>query len=315
MIYPELHRDLPEPLVGLDELALDLRWNWSHATDPLWKMLDEDAWESTRNPYLILLTVSRERLARAATNEEITRCLKQLLERRHQQLESPSWFEQCHGRSALKHVAYFSMEFGLGEALPIYSGGLGLLAGDHLKTASDLGIPLVGIGLLYQQGYFRQMLGSDGSQLDAFPYNDPVSLPITPVPDKEIGGWLRIELPLPGRIVRLRVWKARVGRIALYLLDSNDPLNSLWDRSITANLYPQESEQRLLQEIVLGVCGFRLLRRLGIEAQVCHINEGHAALTVIGRALSFMEENGGNLESALWATRRGNIFTTHTPLA
>lgn len=152
------------------------------------------------------------------------------------------------------------MEFGLSEALPIYSGGLGILAGDHLKTASDLGVPLVGVGLLYQQGYFRQVLAQDGSQIEAFPYNDPNSLPIEPVQDEE-GGRLRIKISLPGRHLYLRVWRAQVGRVNLFLLDSNDPLNSPWDRAITASLYAPGQELRLIQEIILGVGGWLALKR------------------------------------------------------
>ena len=205
------------------------------------------------------------------------------------------------------------MEFGLSESLPIYSGGLGILAGDHLKTASDLGVPLVGVGILYQQGYFRQILAQDGSQIEAFPYNDPNSLPLEPVWDKE-GGRLRVKINLPGRHLYLRVWKAQVGRVSLFLLDSNDPLNSPWDRAITGSLYAVGQELRLIQEIILGVGGWIALKRMGIEPEVCHMNEGHAAFVVLARAYSFMEKAGCSLSAALWATRAGNVFTTHTPV-
>ena len=205
------------------------------------------------------------------------------------------------------------MEFGLAEALPIYSGGLGILAGDHLKSASDLNVPVIGIGLLYQQGYFRQVLAEDGWQLEAFPFNDPGSLPVTPVLDAD-GRWPRVRLELPGRTLYLRVWNARVGKVNLYLLDSNHPLNSPWDRGITANLYAAGKEKRLLQELVLGVGGWRLLEKLGIEVQVCHLNEGHAAFAVLARAVSFAEKNQVPFRAALRATRAGNVFTTHTPV-
>ena len=201
----------------------------------------------------------------------------------------------------------------MSEALPIYSGGLGILAGDHLKAASDLGVPLVGVGLLYQQGYFRQILNAEAWQLEAFPCNDPISLPIMPVQDPD-GGWLRIKLELPGRTLLARVWEARVGKVRLYLLDSNDPLNSPRDRGITGNLYPAGQEQRLMQEIVLGVGGWRALEELGHEIDVCHLNEGHAAFVILARAMSFMAKTGHSFPIALCATRAGNIFTTHTPV-
>ena len=213
-----------------------------------------------------------------------------------------------------RRVAYFCMEFGLGEALPLYAGGLGVLAGDHLKTASDLGVPLVGIGLLYQEGYFRQMTDGAGWQHEVFTYNDPASMPLRPVRAAD-GGWLHAALAFPGRTVRLRLWEARVGRVMVYLLDSNDPLNSPVDRGITGKLYDVGSDMRLLQEFVLGIGGWRALEALGLEVDVCHLNEGHAAFAVIERARSFMLRHGVSFEDALWATRAGNVFTTHTPVA
>lgn len=307
-------RPLPAGLEGLADLALDLRWTGSDGTDRIWRLLDPEAWELTSNPYMILQNVSEARLQEAAEDERLLEELRIWLERREQQLAAPGWFGRSYGDVDLKGVAYFSMEFGLSEALPIYSGGLGILAGDYLKTAGDLGVPVVGLGLLYQQGYFHQILTADGWQLDAFPYNDPTILPVVPVQDPE-GGWLRIKIPLPGRILLLRVWQARVGRIPLYLLDSNDPLNNPWDRGITATLYAVGQERRLIQEIVLGIGGWRVLEELGVEVDVCHLNEGHAAFAVIARAVSFMHASGQSFQAALWATRAGNIFTTHTPVA
>jgi starch phosphorylase len=235
------------------------------------------------------------------------------LEHHRKASQATSWFSEAHGASALT-VAYFSMEFGLSEALPIYSGGLGILAGDFLKTASDLGVPVVGIGLLYQQGYFRQVIDAEGAQMEFYPYNDPSQLPILPVRDPQ-GEWLQVDVAFPGRQVHLRAWEAKVGRARLYLLDSNDPSNSPADQCISAELYGGGPELRLQQEIVLGIGGWQLLRALGIEAEVCHLNEGHAALAVIERARSFMEDNSQPFEVALAATRAGNIFTTHTPVA
>ena len=243
----------------------------------------------------------RERLERLAADRDIT-------------IQPDVWYNTSYPAEGLKGVAYFSMEYGLGESLPLYAGGLGILAGDYLKAASDLGVPVIGVGLLYQEGYFRQMLDGDGRQQTVYTYNDPVNLPIQPM-ISDTGSWLQITLHFPGRPVRFRVWKAIVGRIPLYLLDSNDPLNSPSDRGITSKLYGGGSEIRLAQDIALGIGGWRLLETLHVEIDVCHINEGHAAFVTLDRARQFMEQNSVDFEEALWATRGGNIFTTHTPVA
>ena len=307
----KLHSDLnlPVGLEGLADLALDLRWTVRQTTDRIWEMLDAEAWEKTKNPYLILQNVTRARLEEAAADENLKKEIASWQEKRCRLLEKPPSADKDDPTS----IAYFSMEFGLSEALPIYSGGLGILAGDYLKTASDMGVPLTGIGLLYQQGYFRQILSQDGSQLEAFPYNDPETLPIVPARDKD-GSRLRVRIELPGRSLILRVWQANVCRISLYLLDSNDPMNRPWDRAITANLYSPGQERRLIQEIVLGIGGWNVLEKLGIEPEICHLNEGHAAFVVLARAHSFMKKTGCSARAALWATRAGNIFTTHTPV-
>jgi len=206
------------------------------------------------------------------------------------------------------------MEFMLSEALPIYSGGLGNVAGDQLKAASDLGVPVIGVGLLYQQGYFRQVIDRDGRQQALFPYNDPGQLPIMAVHDLS-GEWLRLEVPLPGYPVWVRVWQVEVGRVRLYLLDSNDPANFPAHRGIAGELYGGGPEVRMKQEILLGLAGWRLLEALEIKPEVCHLNEGHAAFAVLERARCFMKETGLPFETALAATRAGNLFTTHTPVA
>jgi len=315
MLASFLHRPLPAGLEPLTELALDLRWQGSQSSDRLWQMLDPETWEQTENPFMILQNVSQARLEEVARDERFREQLRQSLEDQQGAMRGPTWFDQHAAKGAVKSVAYFSMEFGLSEALPIYSGGLGLLAGDFLKTAGDMGVPVTGIGLLYQQGYFRQVLDADGWQLEAFPYNDPITLPVIPV-QKPDGGWLRIRLELPGRELLLRVWQAYVDSVTLYLLDSNDPLNSPWDRGITATLYPagheRGQERRFLQEIVLGIGGWLALEALGIEPEVCHLNEGHAALVTLARARSCMRKLGISFSAALRATRAGNVFTTHT---
>ena len=237
-----------------------------------------------------------------------------LVRTRRDAAEAPAWFQQEHPRSALSCVAYFSMEFMLSEALPIYSGGLGNVAGDQLKAASDLGVPVVGVGLLYQQGYFHQVIDNDGAQQALYPYNDPGQLPITPL-RKPNGEWLRLEIALPGYSVWLRAWQVQVGRVKLYLLDSNDAANYPVHRGITSELYGGGPELRLKQEMLLGIGGWRLLAALGIQPEVCHLNEGHAAFAVLERARSFMDASGQTFEVALAVTRAGNLFTTHTAVA
>jgi starch phosphorylase len=298
---------------SLTELALDLRWAWNHSADELWAQLEPELWALTHNPWVVLQTVARARLEAFLARPEYRRRLETLLDLRRQHLASTAWFQQSHPEALLTRVAYFSMEFALSEALPIYSGGLGNVAGDQLKAACDLGVPVIGIGLLYQQGYFRQVIRTDGSQEALYPYNDPGQLPITPVRDAD-GEWLRVEVPLPGSTIRLRVWQVRVGRRMLYLLDSNDPANAPAARAITSELYGGGAELRLQQELVLGIGGWRLLRALRLEPDVCHLNEGHAALAVLERARSFMDDNACSFDVALAVTRAGNLFTTHTPV-
>ncbi len=308
---------LPTEIEGFDslaELALDMRWSWNHATDGVWRTLDPLLWEVTQNPWVVLQTASRDQIERVLADPVFRKNVDDLLRDKRQAAERPAWFQQKHPQAPLTCVAYFSMEFMLSEALPIYSGGLGNVAGDQLKAASDLGVPVVGVGLLYQQGYFRQVIDKDGAQQALYPYNDPGQLPITPV-RQENGEWLRLEIALPGYAVWLRAWQVQVGRVKLYLLDSNDAANYPAHRGITSELYGGGPELRLKQELLLGIGGWRLLRALGLKPEVCHLNEGHAAFAVLERARSFMEETGQPFEVALAATRAGNLFTTHTAVA
>ena len=310
-----LTRELPELLKPLAALAFDFRWSGSQTAARVWSWLDAEMWERTRNPITILLNVRQERLDEALRDEGFLQDLNHWLERAHRSEEEPGWFSETISKDwAPASIAYFSMEFGLSEALPIYSGGLGMLAGDHLKSASALGVPLVGIGLLYQQGYFRQTIGGDGVQREVFPFNEPGSLPVSPVKGPD-GRWPRVRLELPGRTLILRTWEAQVGGVRLFLLDSNDPMNSPSDRAITAQLYNADRTTRLLQELVLGVGGWQLLEKLELAPKVCHLNEGHAAFAVVARAASYAKREGVTFETALWATRAGNVFTTHTPVA
>ncbi|MGH7306406.1 MAG: alpha-glucan family phosphorylase [Candidatus Rokuibacteriota bacterium] len=307
----------PTPDIGLEsltEIALDLRWSWNHSTDELWAEIEPALWALTHNPWVVLQTASPTRLQDLLMRREFRNRVESLRDARREYLSSTAWFQQRHPQTRLQRVAYFSMEFGLSEALPIYSGGLGNVAGDQLKAASDLGVPVAGIGLLYQQGYFRQVIAADGGQEEFYPYNDPGQLPIAPVRD-ESGEWLRVEFHLPGYRIWLRAWQAVIGRLTLYLLDSNDPANPPAIRGITSELYGGGPELRLRQEMVLGIGGWRLLRALRREPEVCHLNEGHAALAVLERARGFMEDSGQPFDVALAVTRAGNLFTTHTPVA
>lgn len=298
---------------ALNDLALDLRWSFNHSADQLWGQLDPELWELTHNPWLLLETVSRDRLQAVTSNPGFQQLLADLHREKILAEESESWFQKTHPDSGISAIAYFSMEFMLSEALPIYSGGLGNVAGDQLKAASNLGVPVVGVGLLYQQGYFRQEIDAQGHQQALYPFNDPGQLPIQPVREPN-GEWLRLAIDLPGFKLWLRVWQVRVGRVKLYLLDTNDPANLPSLRGITSELYGGGPELRLRQELVLGIGGWRLLRALGLEPEVCHLNEGHAAFAVLERARSFMEDNGKPFDVALAVTRTGNLFTTHTPV-
>ncbi len=298
---------------ALTDLALDLRWSFNHSADRLWQQLDPDLWDLTHNPWVLLQTVSREKLQRVTADPSFQRLLTDLHREKTLAKESEAWFQQAHPHSGISTIAYFSMEFMLSEALPIYSGGLGNVAGDQLKAASNLGVPVTGIGLLYQQGYFRQEIDAQGRQQALYPFNDPGQLPIRPVREPN-GEWLRLFLPLPGFNLWIRTWQVQVGRAKLYLLDTNDPANPPVYRGITTELYGGGPELRLKQELVLGIGGWRLLRALGLHPEVCHLNEGHAAFAVLERARSYMQDNSQPFDLALAITRAGNLFTTHTPV-
>src|SRR5450759_4434045 len=309
-VYSLLSSDL-DGVDSLAELALDMRWSWDHSADEVWRQLDPALWDLTHNPWVVLQTVSRDQFKNVMSDPVFLKKVDALLKSKEHSNTSPAWFQQNYQQSPLTCVAYFSMEFMLSEALPIYSGGLGNVAGDQLKAASDLGVPVVGVGLLYQLGYFRQEIDKNGEQQALFPYNDPGQLPVIPLRE-ENGEWLRLEIELPGYSVWLRAWQVQVGRIKLYLLDSNDAANFPAHRGITSELYGGGSELRLKQELVLGIGGWRLLDALGIQPQVCHLNEGHAAFAILERAFRFMRNTGQPFDVAMASTRVGNLFTTHT---
>jgi glycogen phosphorylase len=296
---------------ALVKLALDVSWTLSRSADEFWQQLNPELWERTHNPWAVLQTVSGENLKRITSEPAFRATLDKIVRGRAEVNDAPHWFAQNHAQSPLRCVAYFSMEYMLSEALPIYSGGLGNVAGDQLKAASDLGVPVVGVGLLYSQGYFRQELDRNGVQRALYPFNDPGQLPVSPVRE-ENGDWLRFTIPFPGSDLWVRAWEVQVGRARLLLLDTNDPANIPADRGITSELYGGGPDLRLRQEHVLGIGGWRLLRALSIHPEVCHLNEGHAAFAVLERAASFKDDTGKPFHAALAATRAGNLFTTHT---
>ncbi len=306
--------NLPESLAGLVELAWNLHWTWNHEAIALFRRLDRDLWEGTgHNPVRMLGKVSQARLERLARDNGFLDHLHRALDHLHRHLERSTWFEERWGKVETPRIAYFSMEFGLTECLPIYSGGLGILAGDHLKSASELGVPLCGVGLLYRQGYFQQYLSAEGWQQERYPDNDFWNMPVTPERDDR-GEPLAVRVPFPGREVVARVWRVQVGRVPLYLLDTNVEENSEEDRRITYQLYGGDQRTRIQQELVLGVGGMMALRALGLHVQVCHMNEGHAAFMAVERIRRRKEKDGLSTEEALEVVRGGTFFTTHTPV-
>jgi len=308
---------LPTDIDGVDtlaSLALDLRWSWNHAVDEIWYQLDPDLWMDTHNPWVVLQNVSRDKLVKLMDDQAFRKKMNDMMKSKEKSISEPAWFQKNHPKSPLTCIAYFSMEFMLSEALPIYVGGLGNVAGDQLKSASDLGVPVVAVGLLYQQGYFRQIIDQYGTQQALFPYNDPGQLPISPLRLPN-GEWLRLALSLGNHTIWLRTWQVQVGRVKLYLMDSNDPANSSIHRAITSEVYGGGSDLRIQQEIILGIGGCKLLQALNLKPEVYHMNEGHAAFLVLERASNYMKETGVTFEEALSITRAGNLFTTHTAVA
>ncbi|MFB0546068.1 MAG: glycosyltransferase family 1 protein [Anaerolineae bacterium] len=306
---------LPAELEHLRELAYNLRWSWNHETIDLFRRLDRDLWEETyHNPVWMLGAIDQERLEAAAKDEGFLAHMERVYQGFDQYMSNETtWYQKAYGASAELHIAYFSFEFGLTQCLPVYSGGMGVLAGDHLKSASDLGLPLVGVGLLFQQGYFRQYLNPDGWQQEMYPENDFYNMPIE-LQRREDGTPVTIEVAYPGRQVKAQVWRAQVGRVPLYLLDTNIPANSPEDQDIADQLYGGDVEMRIRQEIMLGIGGIQALHALGIRPTVCHMNEGHSAFLALERIRTLMQEQGLSFAEAREVASAGNIFTTHTPV-
>jgi starch phosphorylase len=305
---------LPERLQTLQRLAYNVWWCWNHEAVSLFRRIDDDLFEAVENsPVKLLGAIDQVRLEQLLRDDGFLVHMDRVGEALNSYMTGPTWFREAYGDASGFRVAYFSAEFGIHESIPIYSGGLGVLSGDHLKAASDLGLPLAGVGLMYREGYFRQYLNVDGWQQESYPENDFFNLPLTPetAPD---GAPLRVNIPLPGREVWARVWRIQVGRVPLYLLDTNIPQNSPEDRQITGRLYGGDLDMRIRQEIVLGMGGIRALRALGKLPTVCHMNEGHSAFCVLERIRILMEETGLNFAAAREAVTAGTCFTTHTPV-
>ncbi len=306
---------LPARLERLRDLAHNLWWTWHHEAIDLFRRLDRDLWETTgHNPVLILGTIRQERLEQAAEDDGfVAHCDRVCREFDRYMGGRGTWYQKTYGEDNNTRIAYFSAEFGLTESLGIYAGGLGVLAGDHLKSASDLGLPLLGVGLLYQQGYFRQYLNPDGWQQELYPDNDFYNLPLT-LERQLSGAPLWVEVEYPGRTVKAQVWRVQVGRVPLYLLDTNVDTNRPEDRDITDQLYGGDDDMRIRQEVMLGIGGIRALEALGLRPTVCHMNEGHSAFLALERIRLLMEEYGLSFAEACEAATAGHVFTTHTPV-
>ncbi|MDQ4059458.1 MAG: alpha-glucan family phosphorylase, partial [Actinomycetota bacterium] len=306
---------LPPPLDALPAIATNLRWSWDGRALELFRWVDSDAWEEAgHDPVRMLGLVSKERYAELAADGPLLTFLASVKEGLDRYLDEPRWYQSHDSETKIDTVAYFSPEFGVSEALPTYSGGLGVLAGDHLKAASDLGLPLVGIGLLYRQGYFRQQLNADGWQQERYPSLDPHGMPLTLVPSDDDGP-VKIDVELEGRRCVAQVWRAQVGRVPLYLLDCDIEDNAEEERMVTDRLYAGGSEHRLRQEIVLGIGGVRALRALGLRGDVFHSNEGHAGFLGLERIRELVAEKNLSFGEAVESVRAATVFTTHTPVA
>ncbi len=306
---------LPEPLEPLREIAFNLRWAWDHDSIELFRRLDSDLWESTsHNPVLMLGSIDQTRLVAAAADDSFLAHLERVAQALQSRTGDPtSWFRRAHPSATGLQVAYFSAEFGLTECLSIFAGGLGVLAGDHVKSASDLGVPLTGVGLLYQQGYFRQYLNQAGWQQEAFANNDFHNLPLRPLARPD-GQPLTIQVRYPGRVVTARVWTAQAGRVPVYLLDANLMANSPADREITGELYGGDNEMRIQQEILLGIGGYRALEAAGAQPDVYHMNEGHSAFLSLEHVRRLMERHKLSFAEARELAAPSLIFTGHTPV-
>jgi len=305
---------LPERLAALQKLAYNLWWCWNAEAVALFRRIDPGLFESLdHSPIRLLSSVSQPRLEELASDAGFLAHLDRVTGQLENYMSAKTWFVDRYPSDNALKVAYFSMEFGIHESVPVYSGGLGILAGDHLKSSSDLGLPLVGVSMMYREGYFRQYLNADGWQQERYPENDFFTLPLI-AELKPDGTPIIVAVQLPGREVQLRIWRIQVGRVPLYLLDANIPQNKPEDRVITAQLYGGDTTTRIQQEIILGIGGLRALLALGHTPTVCHMNEGHAAFVGLERIRILMQEKQLDFATASEAVRAGTAFTTHTPV-
>lgn len=306
--------ETPEALNPLKEIAYNMWYSWNWEAVKLFITLDPEYWEkSYQSPINMLCMLPLQKLEEAAQNQDFLSQMNRVYESFQNYLKEKTWFEKKFGEKKKPFMAYFSCEYGIDEGLPLYSGGLGILAGDHIKSASDLGIPLMGVGLLYRQGYFRQYLNADGWQMENYPENNRHKMPLRLESDKE-GNPLLIDLSDVNIPAAFQIWRVEVGRSSLYLLDSNIPSNPPEHRLITMQLYGGDRDMRIRQEILLGIGGLRALRALGLPPTMCHINEGHAAFLMLERLRYHMQEEGLSLKEAFEVCWASNIFTTHTPV-
>lgn len=309
-----LDEKIPENIGRLPELAYNLWWSWTPEARNLFRRLDYPLWRSTQhNPVQMLQAISSEKLNEAARDSTFVRHYNKVVMQFDREMQDGrSWFHVNYPEHVDKTIAYFSFEFGLHSSLPIYSGGLGILSGDHAKEASDLGLPFVGIGFMYPQGYFRQRVPSHGWQEAVYQQLDMSQAPVRPVYDGN-GNEIRVSVNLAGRLVYARVWHVQVGRNPLYLMDTDVNENDPWDRELSARLYSGDSEMRIRQEIMLGIGGVRVLRALGIQPSVWHMNEGHSAFLTLECIREKVAE-GMSFEQAREEVRAHSVFTTHTPV-
>lgn len=308
---------LPEQLEPLRKLAYNLHWDWNLEAKNLFQRLERDLWRETRhNPVLMLGQISQARLAEVAEDEGFLAHMDRAVSRLENYLQERVWYQKQRGKTGKQECyAYFCAEYGLTQCLPIYSGGLGVLAGDHLKSASDLGLPLVAVGLLYQEGYFAQYLNADGWQQESYPINDFYNMPLHREKNAD-GSEIIIQVEYPGRNVSARVWRLQVGTVPLYLLDTNIPLNpAQYDQDITDELYGGDQDLRIHQELMLGIGGVRMLQALGYQPTVFHLNEGHSAFLILERIRQLIQEKGLTFPEAKQVAQSTQVFTTHTPVS
>lgn len=305
---------LPDRLAPLREIAYNLWFSWNWEAVELFMRLGGDYWgQSYQNPVRMLGMIPQKRYEDMLKNKSFLASMDRVYEHFTSYMNAETWFMKNHGDTK-GTVAYFSCEYGLDEGLPVYSGGLGILSGDHMKSASDLGLPLVGVGLLYKEGYFRQYLNADGYQQEQYPVNDWYTMPVSLVNDKS-GKPLKVKVDFPaGEVITAHVWGVNIGRVTLYLLDTNLPENPQHHRDITAQLYGGDRDMRVRQELVLGIGGLRALWAMGIEPSVCHMNEGHSAFLIFERLAKHMREDGLSFAEASELVYASNVFTTHTPV-